>query len=313
MLACRVHFKQNIGHLGKEIVICGVHGHFHTMKIKWPKQWHEFWDRLVGLVLELGINFLAGDFNMSLTEVPKQLRSRGIKCDCVAWYPWQQAAVADAQSQGLGFDSMGIFYLGGRVEVKMPWNHRHVQILAAVTGTRSGANENLDVYGGANVPGQPWHCYRSKAFNEKPSDKDLEARLRDLLTPSTEQEELASIPRLSPGGHCPYLRLKQKAMNQKDWLVGGELHNGAHFPLCVFTNNSRARSEERETARRQKAQNRSRGKRKGGKRLTSRSQHWEEDPGGNWGYWYQEEAGDGRWPQSRNDWDADDWSCNRLD
>ena len=25
-----------------------------------------------------------------------------------------------------------------------------------------------------------------------------------------------------------------KAMNQKDWLVGGELHNGAHFPLCVM-------------------------------------------------------------------------------
>ena len=171
---------------------------------------NEFWDRLAWLVKEFGINFIAGDFNMSLTEVPKQLRSRGIKCDCVAWYPWQQAAVADPQSQRLGFDSMGIFYLGGRVEVNMPWNHRHVQILAAVTDARNGANENLDVYAGANVPGQPWHCYRSKAYNENACNKDLEARLRDLLTPSTEPEELARLPRGKNYWHCPYLRLKQK-------------------------------------------------------------------------------------------------------
>ena len=103
---CRVSFKQNIGHLGKDVVVAGVHGHFYTMKIKWPAQWREFWDRLVELVNDLGINFLAGDFNMSLTEVPKQLRSRGITCDCVAWYPWQQAAVADPQSQ-LGYLLLG--------------------------------------------------------------------------------------------------------------------------------------------------------------------------------------------------------------
>ena len=304
---CKVSFKQNIGHLGKDVVVAGVHGHCRTMKREWPEVWHEFWKRLAALVLKFGINFLAGDFNMSLTEVPKQLRSRGIQCDCVAWYPWQQAAVTDRQygSQGLGFDSMGIFYLGGQVEVKMHWNLGHVEILSAVTDARNGANQNLDVYAGQNVPGQPWHCYRSKAYNEPACNKDLEARLRDLLTPSTEPEELARLPRGKNYWHCPYLRLKQKKMRQKEWLVDGELHNGAHFPLCVFTENSRARSEEGETKRRQKAQNRSRGTRKGGKRLTSRSQHGQEDPGAVWDCpRYQEQAGNYPWPQYGNFWTA---------
>ena len=191
-------------------MVAGLHPHYRTMVMEWPAVWKAFWDRLAQNVIRFGIHFLAGDFNMSLTEVPKQLRRRGIKCDCVAWYPWQQAAVADPQSQRLGFDSMGIFYCGGQVEVKMPWNLGHVQILSAVTDACHGANEHLDVYEGENVPGQPWHCYRSKAFNEKPSNKDLEARLRDLLTPSTKPEELAMLPRGKNWWHCSYLRLKQK-------------------------------------------------------------------------------------------------------
>ena len=32
MLVCKIGFTQNIGHLGKEIVVCGVHGHNRTMK-----------------------------------------------------------------------------------------------------------------------------------------------------------------------------------------------------------------------------------------------------------------------------------------
>jgi len=35
-----------------------------------------------------------------------------------------------------------------------------------------------------------------------------------------------------------------------EWLVDGRvLHNGAHFPLCVFTHNASARSKDRQEAR----------------------------------------------------------------
>ena len=129
MLVCRVGFKQNIGHLGKEFVVCGALGHNRAMKMEWPAAWTAFWDRLAQYVQYFGIKFLAGDFNMSFTEVPKQLRSRGILCDCVAWYPWQrnkgpcgmETAVVGLSEQRLGFDSCGIFYIGGRVEITRPW------------------------------------------------------------------------------------------------------------------------------------------------------------------------------------------------
>ena len=252
MMVCRAGFKQNVGHLGKDVVVCGVHGHYRTMKMEWPHSWKQFWDRLARYVQHFGIQFLAGDFNMSLTEVPKQLLRRGILCDCVAWYPWQwpqsrgmQAAVMHTTEQRLGFDSCGIFYIGGSVQARTPWNLQHIDILAAVAGDHA----DLDVYPAANAPGQPWHCYRSRAYGERPDEKNLQDRLRDLLTPSTTQEELESIPTRGGVTYCAYLRLKQKQMDKNEWLVDGDIHNGAHFPLCVFTNNSSARSEKRSRER----------------------------------------------------------------
>ena len=30
-------------------------------------------------------------------------------------------------------------------------------------------------------------------------------------------------------------------MKREEWLVDGNMHNGAHFPLCAFTKNASAR------------------------------------------------------------------------
>ena len=39
-------------------------------------------------------------------------------------------------------------------------------------------------------------------------------------------------------------------MEKTEWLLpSGEIHNGAHFPLCIFTNNARARSRQKEIER----------------------------------------------------------------
>jgi hypothetical protein len=62
-------------------------GHNRTMKFEWPQALQAFWDRLAAKIHAHRIQFLAGDFNMSVTEVVKQLRSRGIQSDCIAWYP----------------------------------------------------------------------------------------------------------------------------------------------------------------------------------------------------------------------------------
>ena len=109
-----------------------------------------------------------------------------------------------------------------------------MDILAAVACEQA----DLDDDQGANVPGQPWTCYRSWAHDEKLGEKDLKARLRDLLTPSTTQEELDRIPKRDNTTYCPYLRLKQKSMDRSGWLVDDDVDKGAHFPLCVFTENA---------------------------------------------------------------------------
>ena len=131
IMVARITFKQNIGHIGKEVVVAGVHGSQMTMKIKWKEVWDAFWDRLANFIHVHGIQFVAGDFNMSLTEVPKQLRSRGLSCDCVAWFPWVHSSLR-VHRQALGFDSMGIFYIGGIVEVSLPWSLVDIDKLTAV-------------------------------------------------------------------------------------------------------------------------------------------------------------------------------------
>jgi len=131
IMVARITFKQNIGHIGKEVVVAGVHGSQMTMKIQWKIVWESFWDRLANFIRSHGVQFVAGDFNMSLTEVPKQLRSRGLSCDCVAWFPWVHQSIR-AHRQALGFDSMGIFYIGGTVEVSLPWRLEDLDKLIAV-------------------------------------------------------------------------------------------------------------------------------------------------------------------------------------
>ena len=244
-LVCRVGFKQSVGHLGREIVVCGVHGHYRTMKMEWPTVWRQFWDRLAHKIRSYGIQFMAGDFNMSFTQVVKELRSRGILCDCVAWYPWVHNAI-EVHGQPLGMDSQGIFYIGGSVEVILPWSLKAVDILTAVAdknGRKVQEEGGLDVYETSKHPGQHWSCYRSIAYTETQEQKDLLARLSDLLTPSTSAEELKRIPRREGVFYCPYLRLKHKPLDKSEWLVGGGVHLGAHFPLCMFTENARARSK----------------------------------------------------------------------
>ena len=269
LMVCKVGFKQNIGHLGKDMTVGGVHGHYKTMKIEWPQVSKAFWDRLARHVLHFCIQFLAGDFNMSLTEVCKQLRARGISCNCVAWYPWQkppndrEAAVAGMDEQRLGIDSLGVFYFGWgssrNVEISTPWSLHHIDILTAFAGD----HKDLDVYEGGNHPGQPWDCYRSVKYKETCADKDLEARLHDLLWLSLTPDQLESIQPREGVYYRAYLRLKQKTTDQKEWLVDGEMHNGAHYPLCVFTHNSGGRSQEAQERRRHRRGWRSEERREG--------------------------------------------------
>ena len=270
LMVAKYQSKQNIGHLGKDIVIAGAHGNNKTMNHEWPTVWTEYWKRLAAYIETYGIQFLMVDWNMSLTEGPKQLRSRGIECDCVAWYPWRHVDPGDAikaemtNTTPLGFDSCGIFYLGGTVQAKPQYCLSDIDSLTAVAGVLGNEHlsgnffgVDLHTYKGQQTPGKHWSCYKSEKLK---AQKNLTNRLKDLLTPSTTQKDLATIPIREGKKYCPYLRLKQKEVDRKYWIPqGGNLHNGAHFPLLVYTKSASGRSLHREKAR----DARSKGQRKG--------------------------------------------------
>ena len=238
----------------------GVHGHYYTMNMKFRKEVNiEWWDKLATNIREYNVHFLVGDFNMSLTEVVPQLRARGLTIDTCSWYPW----LHEEERIGgycLGMDSCAIFYIGGDVQVEMPWDNRWVgDILTAAARLpqepQSLVQRGFDTYSGQNLPGQIWSCYKSKK-NEKLNDVTLEKKLRDLLAPSTSRDrldELTTTAQNKKVSFLPaYLRLKQKSLDKKEWIVDkdtGELHNGAHFPLFMVTNNSGQRSKEAQARR----------------------------------------------------------------
>ena len=176
IIICTVGFKQNIGHCGKDLVVCGFHGNYKTMKFEWPTVLEAWWDNLVRLVRGHNVRFLAGDFNMAVTRVLPKLRSRGLQVDCCAWYPWRHATI-ELHDQHLGFDSCAIFYIGGSVEVTPHWGLNDIPFLTAVADGNAGATgerkeKKLDVYEGSATPGQPWCCYRCKGNREADDEKD---------------------------------------------------------------------------------------------------------------------------------------------
>ena len=237
-LICEVCFKQNVGHLGTKIPICVCHLSNRTAKGEFAEcVLSDFWDKIAAWSRKFGLKFLTGDFNMSFLQVCDQLRSRGLRIDCAAWYPWCERSAAPRTGGPVGIDSCGIFYIGGDVNVTLPWNLSHLDTIeAAVAG-----NTDLDVYEGNNPPGQNWSCYI-------PKKRTLRQHLESFLLPSTTAYELSCIQKKNC--YCPYLRLKQKNVRMDYWLYNGNRHNGAHYPLACYTHNASARSADREDARR---------------------------------------------------------------
>ena len=102
------------------------------------------------------------------------------------------------QQQALGFDSCGIFYISGNVQVTLNFDLSALCLLTAECTDPIESHEHFHVFEGENHPGQHWGCYREKKEKEKDSEKDLRARLTDLLTPSTTPEALNAIPKRDP-------------------------------------------------------------------------------------------------------------------
>ena len=71
---CTFFWRHNIGHLGSEVVLCGVHGTRDIMAQRCTATVYKtWWDNLAKVIHVHEGKFLGGDFNMSLTQVvPEQ-------------------------------------------------------------------------------------------------------------------------------------------------------------------------------------------------------------------------------------------------
>ena len=88
ILICKAILKQPIGYLGGEIIIFAFHGNRNTMKIDNQGTYTSTWDKVADLIEEYDVQIFAGDFNMALMNVRKELRCRELTSDCIAYYPW---------------------------------------------------------------------------------------------------------------------------------------------------------------------------------------------------------------------------------
>ena len=103
-----------------------------------------------------------------------------------------------------------------------------------------------------------------------PKAEDLREKLLPSLQPRFTMQKPPAVADAPKGegkaavaaGERNFLRIREKRLDAKEWGEGGRRHKGSHFPLCVFTNNTGRRSEERFLARaeRQRQRNAAAGK-----------------------------------------------------
>ena len=212
-------------------------------------------------IVEHKVNFLVGDWNMSLPQVVPRLTKLGLRVDLCSWYPWLHDT-DHGHGYDFGMDSMAMFHIGGDVHCQLKWDFDKIgDILLEASRDPSHRprsrhdKHSLDRYAGKNVPGKQWNCFKNK--KKEKGSVDLKTKLEGLLAPSTTRASLEALradPTREVGG---YLKLKQKHTQQGEWLldpVTGAVHKGAHFPLLMFTDNTSARSKEAEARRKAKWQ-----------------------------------------------------------
>ena len=105
-IIAKITLPHKVGFLGREHVAMVVHMHneLANLVLKQPRL-DKFWDWLAEKIETFDVQVLMGDFNMSLFLVIPELRSRGVKIDLGAWYPWKSLAGEPMT------DSCGIFFV----------------------------------------------------------------------------------------------------------------------------------------------------------------------------------------------------------
>ena len=103
------------------VVVCNCHMHHLTAKkhTGFADSHKQFWGELSSTIVEHQVRILAGDFNMSLWVVARELRQRGLEVHFAAGFAW-----AEQGSPVVNSDSCGLFLIGPVASTKPMWGPR---------------------------------------------------------------------------------------------------------------------------------------------------------------------------------------------
>ena len=243
-LIAEVTLDLSAGALGTSHVIMVNHIH-NEVANKGPnsekQKEHLLW--LAGNIKKYNVQVIMGDYNMVLFHAISVFRSCGIVVNVGAWYPWKSTT-----GQPMS-DSCGIFFVNLPGEFRL---HNGLSCLHSMDHTGLFYKDRPAVAG--RVKGQTY----DRAVNNAGPGKPLEAyvpkgtsevnwlnKIKPFLMPCEASAALVGryghVKQRGLNSFCrndvqtDFLRVKEKRLHPKHWLVKGAPVGGSHFPLCVFT------------------------------------------------------------------------------
>ena len=286
ILIARLHLKRHVAFLGKDIMVMGIHMHHKTAGYgAGLRQGHKaLWDLCAGYIRRYGVQIMAGDWNKSLLKVNSEFRSRGIRIQTAAWYPWS-AGPRDLPHA----DSCAIHVVNTVVEARLCVEpsmiiHNDDVDQTWTMSKRDNADDAETVRPFPKWPLQTGPGMLIKSY--LPPLGTLHEKMDMLLTPqfgtsaelltaATAEAQLAGTA-VADSSYGKWLVTKEKRLMHNVWAINGQFYQGSHFPLCFFTNSKGLRSETAWTHRKDKAQLKRKDNKGEGKGQRNRQQRWQQ-------------------------------------
>jgi hypothetical protein len=230
LLLAQVVWKKPMANQASHIFLT-CHMHYQTAKRAqgFCRANDDFWKKVVAITQAYDVDFITGDFNMSLWQVCIQLRETSPGTTMLAWYGWKSSSGGSYLSAGHNDGEEG---------------HEHVDgaTSSVVTGkgpldgsTLSHRSDSCGIFS-LRKPGRITRAMPDDAFENPDAVLDEWVKGQGYaITSYLGKGEAVKASLQTPGGPVGMLRTKEKKTERAKFDPDGLLfRSGAHKPLLVF-------------------------------------------------------------------------------
>jgi len=263
-LIAEVSTNNNVGFIGDTHTVMVVHLHFTVAKAMQGKRERKkaFIDWFIRTIVQYDVKVVMGDFNMAFWEVAGWVRDResDMPIDLAAWFGWKSLdGLPCSDSCGIWLlKTPGLYNLVKTVDCIIEDDDGNEASLLTVSKTQDLTTPLKEDAGGwprfarNGGPGAPLHCYQPETHHNNARSPPTQ-HIRASLTPSEQSAVWRS--RYTHGGltetgikEC--FRAKQVPLQYEGFCSDKfGTQGGAHYPICVMTNNNSCRAPPRHMAR----------------------------------------------------------------